>query len=1083
MSDKSVSQTDSVNSAGQAKLVQNEKQNDQSQVPEQQTGSHAEPSSLVFTNETSLSREELYKLEQSHLDRFQRYGDPNEINKAIEYGIHALDLTPDGHLDLPDQHANLGLSYTHRFLRLGELVDLEKAIQHRTLALDLTPDGYPDLPDRHGSLGMSYADRFRRLGELVDLEKAILHKSRAIDFTPDGHPNLPKWHVSLGVSYTDRFRRLGGLADLEKSIEHKLRGLDSTHDDHPDLPDWHASLGVSYGDRFRRLADLNDLEKAIQHLSRSVDLTPPDHPDLPNMEYNLGVAYTHRFRRVGELDDIEKAIQHKSRALYLGPDRHPDLAPWHASLGVSYTDRFRRLGEAGDFEKAIQHKSHALDLTPSDHPDLPRRHANLGVAYDNRFHRLGKLDDLEKAIQHNSRALELTPVGHPDLPSHYARLGASYNQRFTRLRELDDLEKAIRFKSRAIELTPSGHPGLPGWHYSLGLSCKSQFLHFGELNYIEKAIRHMSVAFDSGPDGRPISPGQYFGLAMAQFLQYLETNNPSHLDRSVKSFRQIYQKSNGSPREKFQYALEWAVYASIRPQLHPMEAYQATIDLLPEFVWLGATTNQRYQDLSTAENLAVNAAFVAIGQSNYKLALEWLEHARGIVWNQSLMLHSPLEDLQSSYPELAAHLQAVSEQLHDAGSEIPVGGALGSEPLDPELVGQQRRRLAKEYNNLLAQARSLPGFEDLLRPTKADGLIRAAHNGPIVVIGCHPDRCDALVIIPGHEDIRHLSLPGFTEEKALDARSELETSLRRKGLRERGVKVLLPSGYKDRMESMLLALWHNVVKPILDFLGFKNDVTVDNLPHITWCPTGALSFLPLHAAGDYSQPRSRVFNYVISSYTPTITALLACSPSSLHNASRVLAIGQPNTPGRKPLPGTTTELACLETHMQNKFQYSQLIDDQAMIANVLDTMEQHDWVHLACHAHQNVDDPTKSGFFLHDGTLDLASINRRSFRNKGLAFLSACQTATGDEKLPDEAIHLASGMLMAGYSSVIGTMWSVVDADAPLIADKVYGELMKEGKVGNGEAGKALHEAVGALRDKIGEKEFGRWVPYIHIGR
>ncbi|CEL63530.1 hypothetical protein RSOLAG1IB_12685 [Rhizoctonia solani AG-1 IB] len=145
-------------------------------------------------------------------------------------------------------------------------------------------------------------------------------------------------------------------------------------------------------------------------------------------------------------------------------------------------------------------------------------------------------------------------------------------------------------------------------------------------------------------------------------------------------------------------------------------------------------------------------------------------------------------------------------------------------------------------------------------------------------------------------------------------------------------------------------------------------------------------------------------------------------------------------------------------------------------------MEHHDWVHLAGHAHQDTQDPTQSGFFLHDGSLDLASINRRSLTSKGLAFLSACQTATGDEVLPDEAIHLASGMLMAGYSSVIGTMWWVEDVDAPFVADKVYGQLMQDGKIGNGEAGKALHKAVAALRERVGEKRFGRWVPYIHIG-
>ncbi|CEL58984.1 hypothetical protein RSOLAG1IB_08982 [Rhizoctonia solani AG-1 IB] len=247
-----------------------------------------------------------------------------------------------------------------------------------------------------------------------------------------------------------------------------------------------------------------------------------------------------------------------------------------------------------------------------------------------------------------------------------------------------------------------------------------------------------------------------------------------------------------------------------------------------------------------------------------------------------------------------------------------------------------------------------------------------------------------------------------------------------------------------------------------------------------------MSFLPLHAAGDYNDVNSRLYEYAISSYTPNLTALLSSHPVSLKPGSRILGVGQETAPGHgmDELPGTTKELAHIKGHAQKmtSIGYSELRGDKATTTAVLDAMDQHDWVHLACHAHQNVGDPNMSGFLLHDGILDLASINRRSFKNKGLAFLSACQTATGDAKLPDEAIHLASGMLMAGYTSVIGTMWSVKDADAPLVADKVYGELMKEGKLGNGEAGKALHNAVEELRDEIGETEFGRWVPYIHIG-
>ncbi|CCO34026.1 hypothetical protein RSOLAG1IB_11882 [Rhizoctonia solani AG-1 IB] len=234
-------------------------------------------------------------------------------------------------------------------------------------------------------------------------------------------------------------------------------------------------------------------------------------------------------------------------------------------------------------------------------------------------------------------------------------------------------------------------------------------------------------------------------------------------------------------------------------------------------------------------------------------------------------------------------------------------------------------------------------------------------------------------------------------------------------------------------------------------------------------------FLPLHAAGDYGQSGLGVFDLVVSSYTPTLTALLGSASTVASRAPQVLTIGQPATPGCSPLRGVYRELDLLRGHTKDSTGYSQLMGRGATRTAVLEGMDQYDWVHLACHAHQNVDDPTKSGFYLYDGTLDLSAISQRSFRNKGLAYLSACNTATVDEKLPDEAIHLASGMLMAGYRSVIGSMWSVMEDDAPYLADRVYPRLMKDGKVGNGEAGRALHYAVAELREKVGEKEYGQW--------
>ncbi|CAE6491319.1 unnamed protein product [Rhizoctonia solani] len=1014
--------------------------------------------------------------------RYRHLGQLEYLEQSIEHRSRALALTPKGHPDMPVRLADLAMSYNDRYRRLGRLEDLEKSIEHYSHAVASTPDDHPNMPDRLANLGVSCTYRFERLDQLEDLDRGIQHLSRAVALTPEGHPKMSARLANLGAPYGDRYQRLGRLEDLEKAIECDTHALALTPDGNQHMPLRHANLGASYTDRYRRLGHLEDLEKAIEHQSCALELTLDDHRDIPDRIDGLGASYSDRYYRLGQLDDLEKSLEHRSRALSLTPEGHPDIPHRLAELAVSYSDRFEHLGEVEDLEKSIEHRTRALSLTPEGHPNVPRLHAYLGASYSDRYRCLGQEEDLDKSIEQKSRSIALTPEGHPELPYRLGSLGVSYSHRYQLLSQLEDLEKATEYRSRALALTPEGHPSMPHRLTDLGVSYADRFKRLGNMEDLEGALQRYSRALELIPEDHPNLPQTYYYLALAHLYHFERTGDIAHSTQSLGSFRTASQLLTGAPRDRFKLALGWAMHASKHTSLNPIEAYQTTIDLLPQFIWLGATTRQRYQDLSTVENLAINAASVAIVSSDYSLALEWLEHARCVVWNQSLMLRSPLDQLHSFHPVLATQLQTVGNQLHSAGfdTEEMVESDLDSDTL--EQAGQERRRLAAEYLSLLSKTRQLPSFEDFLRPMQANNLIRAARHGPIIVINCHQDRCDALFILPGQEQISHLPLPNFTEKKAQSARSEMVMSLRHKGIRERGVKHRQQPGFKDKMESMLASLWNDVVKPVLDYLGYTNDMRKYGLPHITWCPTGALSFLPLHAAGDYSQPEARVFNYVISSYTPTVTAILNPAPSTLNDGYRVLAIGQAHTPRHSPLPGIVEELACLKAHAAGTIAYSQLIDEQATTTAVLDAMEQYDWVHLACHAHQNVYDPTKSGFFLHDGTLDLASINRRSFKNKGLAFLSACQTATGDEILPDEAIHLASGILMAGYPSVIATMWSVSDKDAPFVADKVYAHLMGQGKVGNGEAGKALHYAVAELRDKIGEKEFGRWVPYIHIG-
>lgn len=257
----------------------------------------------------------------------------------------------------------------------------------------------------------------------------------------------------------------------------------------------------------------------------------------------------------------------------------------------------------------------------------------------------------------------------------------------------------------------------------------------------------------------------------------------------------------------------------------------------------------------------------------------------------------------------------------------------------------------------------------------------------------------------------------------------------------------------------------------------------DELPHITWCTTGALTSLPLHASGPYNGLQPNAFDLIVSSYTPTLGALLTSNTSGHGPDTGVLAIGQEHTKGQSRLPYTVKELSAVkEATMAQAIPFQQLDGSCATVDAVLNAMREYQWVHLACHATQDPLYPAHSAFRLHDGCLTLEDITKCSFKNKGLAFLSACQTATGCNRLPDESIHLAAGILMAGYPSVIATMWSIWDIDGPECARDVYEELFKDGKMNHTGAARALHKAVTKLRGKVGEDLFERWVPFIHIG-
>jgi CHAT domain-containing protein len=216
-----------------------------------------------------------------------------------------------------------------------------------------------------------------------------------------------------------------------------------------------------------------------------------------------------------------------------------------------------------------------------------------------------------------------------------------------------------------------------------------------------------------------------------------------------------------------------------------------------------------------------------------------------------------------------------------------------------------------------------------------------------------------------------------------------------------------------------------------------------------------------------------------------LTALIAVL--NIRSARRgdvnILAVAQPSASGQCYIPGTEEEVSRIEVICNAKAPVIRLDGNAATKASIEDGMRRCSWVHFACHGVQDASNPTQSALLVSgDSRFTLSDIIDLSLRDRDLAFLSACQTATGTKAVQEESMHLGAGMLCAGFSGVIATMWSIGDRDAPQVAGDVYEQLFKNPSPDSSQAAKALHLATRKLQQKSGGKRFVNWVPFIHIG-
>ena len=109
--------------------------------------------------------------------------------------------------------------------------------------------------------------------------------------------------------------------------------------------------------------------------------------------------------------------------------------------------------------------------------------------------------------------------------------------------------------------------------------------------------------------------------------------------------------------------------------------------------------------------------------------------------------------------------------------------------------------------------------------------------------------------------------------------------------------------------------------------------------------------LPLHAAGPYRKGQRNFPHLYVSSYTPTLTALIRarrCDPSkSATRQKRFIAIGQAKAAGESELLSVGAELDNICQRVDGLGTFTLIDGEESCIPRVVEELGMNEWVHLA----------------------------------------------------------------------------------------------------------------------------------------
>jgi hypothetical protein len=376
------------------------------------------------------------------------------------------------------------------------------------------------------------------------------------------------------------------------------------------------------------------------------------------------------------------------------------------------------------------------------------------------------------------------------------------------------LDLAISKYQGTVELMPNEHPDKPALLNNLGSALLVRFEHLGNIADVDNAIGNQQAAVDFTLDSHPKKMSYLGDLGNTFRIRFLRSNQFKDAMTAISHLSVTTQSLVAPPTVRFEAVQQWISIASLIAHNSLMDAYEYAIHLMSFVTWLGLPLADQRGYLVRTGEITRNAVAAAISLERYDTALKWLEHGRSINWNRILQLSTPVDELRKVNFDLANRLVEVSRLL-DSDIEQQV------DEDSTEKVVQRYQGLMREQELIIKQVRSLPNFQGFLEPLAISRPEDAPQNGPVVVLNVAEERCDALVLIAGIEEVIHIPLPNITLKRILELKKKTEKSLTSTGIRLRRLRIVEDEDDRCDYKNILSELWDGLVKPVLDSLAFS----------------------------------------------------------------------------------------------------------------------------------------------------------------------------------------------------------------------------------------------------------------------